>query len=349
VAILLKYGVPEEDASIIADSIVYAHTRGKHTHGIGRMPIYIRKIREKLINPETPILFLKDSPVISVIDAQNGFGQVAAIRAMELCINKAKQFGVGIVGVKDSNNFGTAGFIGEYAANNKMIGIIMSNSGPAIAPTGGGKAIFGTNPICVSFPSDGTCPPIIFDMACSSAARGKIRMAAKNGEKIPFGWAVDTEGNNTDDPNEALKGTMIPIGGYKGYGISMCIDILAGMLTGSAFGGEVKNLNHPTEISRYGHMIMAINPEFFITKEEYFKELNTLINNVKKCGKESAIFLPGEKSYYIAASNKEYVDIEQNLIDDMNNLANSVGTAEQLKIIKNIESERETKYETPSV
>lgn len=295
-SILIKCGVPAEDAKIIADSIVYAHARGKHTHGIGRMPIYIRKIKENLMNPLTPMTVIKETPVISVLDAQNGFGQVAAIRAMDLCIEKARTYGVGLVGVKDSNNFGTAGFIGDYAAQAGMIGIIAANSGPAIAPTGGGKAIFGTNPICISYPAVGDTPPIVFDMACSSAARGKIRLAAKNGEKIPFGWAVDAQGNPTDDPNEALKGTMVPIGDYKGYGIALCVDILAGMMTGSGFAGNVKNLNHPTEISRYGHMIMALNPDFFISKEEYCENMTLLIENVKKCGKEGAIYLPGERS-----------------------------------------------------
>lgn len=331
--ILVKCGVPQDDASIVADSIVYAHTRGKHTHGISRMQIYVRKINENLMNVNTPMTTIKETPVISVVDAQNGFGQVAAIRAMDLCIEKAKTYGIGIVGVKDSNNFGTAGFIGEYLAQKGMIGVILANSGPAIAPTGGGKAIFGTNPICVSYPAVKDYPPIIFDMACSNAARGKIRLAAKNNEKIPYGWAVDSEGNDTDDPNEALKGTMIPIGEYKGYGIAMCVDIFAGMLTGAAFGGAVKNLNHPSEISRYGHLIFAFNPDFFLEKDQYIEKMAILISNVKQCGKEGKIFIPGEKSYITSLENTKFVEIKQNLIEDLNVLAEVVGVEERLNIL----------------
>ena len=220
VAILCSVGVPEGDAGMVADSIVYAHTRGKHTHGIGRMPIYIRKIREGLLNPLTPMTLVRDNPALAVYDAENGFGQVAALRAMDTAISRAKLYGIGAAGVRNSNNFGTAGFIGEHAAFQGMIGFVIANSGPAIAPTGGRKAVLGTNPICAAFPGNDTIPPVIFDMACSNAARGKIRLAAKNGEKIPFGWAVDENGRETNDPNEALKGTMMPIGGYKGFGLA---------------------------------------------------------------------------------------------------------------------------------
>lgn len=322
--ILINCGVPKEDADIVSDSVIFAHTRGKHTHGIGRMPIYVRKIKEGLMNPSPSYKFIKDSPVVSIMDAENGFGQVAAIHAMNACIEKAMKFGIGLVGVKDSNNFGTAGFIGEYASNAGMIGIIFSNSGPAIAPTGGDKAIFGTNPICFAYPPTDKHPAIIFDMACSNAARGKIRLAAKNGEKIPLGWAVDSNGCETTDPNEALKGTMLPIGGYKGFGISLCIDILAGMMTNSAFGGAVKNLNNPNDKSRYGHMIMTINPDFFLSKEEYSEKMEILIKNVKSCGKKGDIFLPGEKSYMESLKHKDFINLKENLVNEINELTENM-------------------------
>lgn len=329
-SVLTTVGVPAEDADIIVDSILYAHTRGKHTHGIGRMPIYVRKINEGLMNPQMPMTVIKERPATAVYDAENGFGQVAAIRAMDSAIERAKVYGIGAVGVRNSNNFGTAGFIGEHAVGQGMIGIVLANSGPAIAPTGGNKAILGTNPICVAFPGIEANPPIIFDMACSNAARGKIRLAAKNGEKIPLGWAVDENGKETDDPNEALKGTMMPIGGYKGFGLALCVDILAGMMTGSAFGGAVKNLNHPTEISRYGHMIVAIDPVTFLPEEEYKEKLTQAINNIKACGGGGEILLPGEKSYRMAQSNKETVEISDKLVSEFNELIRSVKAGEQL-------------------
>ena len=296
-----------DDAGIIAESIVYAHIREKHTHGAERLGIYIKKIEQGLMNPGTPIDIIKDIPVIAVINANNGFGQVAAVKAMRIAVEKAKVYGIGLVGVKDSNNFGTAGFVGEQAVNESMIGIVLSNSAPAIAPTGGNKPLFGTNPICIAFPASKDSFPIVFDMACSSVARGKVRLAAKKGEKIPLGWAADEHGIDTDDPYEALKGTMLPIGGYKGYGLALCIDILAGVMTDSGFAGEVKNLNHPSDKSRYGHMLIAINPDVFMTDDEYTNRINKMMVNVKECGNQGSIYLPGEQSFNKATNNKKNI------------------------------------------
>lgn len=336
-AVLARMGVPSTHADIIADSVLYAHTRGKHTHGIGRFSIYCRKIQENLMDPKTPITVIRQTPVIDVLDACNGFGQVAAIEAMDRCAEKAKQYGMGLVGVRNSNNFGTAGFIGERAVQKGMIGVVLSNSGPAIAPAGGSKPLFGTNPLCVSFPSDGTNPPIIFDMACSNAARGKIRLAAKNGESIPEGWAVDQNGAPTTDPNAALAGAMMAIGGYKGAGIAMCIDILAGMLTGSAFGGDARNLNHPSEPSRHGHMILAIDPDYFMERGEYQEKLDYLIAKVKACGESGSVYMPGERSYEQSVKSAVYVDIEQKLVQEFNDLAARLGISQRLACIPDAE------------
>lgn len=329
--ILKAYGVSQEDVSIVADSIEYAHTRGKHTHGIGRMSIYVRKMKENLMNPVTPMSAVADMGAVAVCDAENGFGQVAAVKAVDIGIEKAKKYGAGVIGVRNSNNFGTAGFVGEYAAKQGMICILFTNSGPAIAPTGSGKAFLGTNPVCFAFPSDGENPPIIFDMACSNAARGKVRLAAKNGESIPLGWAVDEFGKETTDPNEALKGSMIAMGGYKGYGLALCVDLLAGLMTGSAFAGEVKNLNHPTEISRYGHFLIIINPESFMNSNDYKSKMNYFINKLRDCGEPGDVFYPGEKSSLKAAQAKEYIDLGDKLLDDLIDLADAAGVKSPLK------------------
>lgn len=328
ITILKALNVPDDDAGIVADSIVYAHTRGKHTHGAGRITIYARKIKEGLMNSQTPMTLITDMAAVAIYDAENGFGQVAAIRGMDAAIHKAFKYGVGVVGIRNSNNFGTAGFIGEYASNQGLISVVLANSGPAIAPIGGKKAIFGTNPICISFPPEGQHPPIIFDMACSNAARGKIRIAAKDGEKIPYGWAMDKDGNDTNDPNEALKGTMMPMGGYKGFGLAMCVDIIAGMLTGSAYGGNAKNLNHPTDISRYGHFLIAINPDFFLSKEQYDRRLSEVIHNIKSCGEADNVYFPGEKSYQEACVNRVEVEINEKIIKDMDKLIVSLNADE---------------------
>jgi len=326
--ILFELGVPHDDAEIIVDTIIYAHQRGKGTHGIGRIPIYARKIKEGLMTAETKLCEIKNNFAISLYDAQHGFGQVAAYKGMEIAIKKASQYGVGVVGVRHSNNFGTAGFFVDLAAENNMIGFIFANSPPAIAPTGGKTPIFGTNPIGIGFPGGHDKPAVILDMATSTAARGKIRLAAKNGESIPSGWALDSDGNPTTDPIEALKGSMIPLGGHKGFGLSLIVDVIAGLLTGAAFGGDVKPLNHKDGLSDYGHLIMAINIASFIDFTEYLNKMDYLTKRVKECGEENHVFLPGEHSFNLY--NSDIVNISDKQVIEINSLADSLGIEDQL-------------------
>jgi len=319
--LLIYSGVSKKDAEIISDTIVYAHKRGKDTHGIIRVPIYLNKIKNKLMSPETKNKLIKENSIISVIDATHGFGQVAAFEGMKIAIEKAKKNGIGLVGIKNSNNFGTAGYFAEMAAKENMIGLVMGNSSPAIAPWGGEKPVFGTNPLAFAAPGGKNFPNIILDMATSVAARGKIRLAKKNNEKIPLGWAIDETGNPTDDPVKALMGSMLPIGEHKGYGLSLMIDILAGLLTGSAFGGDVKPLNTKEGFSKFGHLLIVLNTEFFMSKNDYNEKIAVLIQNVKNSGDPNKVFLPGENSYKKAKENNLFVKLTENQIKEINLLA----------------------------
>jgi len=262
--VLISCSVPEKDASLVADTIVDAHCCGKGTHGLPRLPIYVRKIRDGLMDPATSITSVKESPVISIIDAHHGFGQVAAAKAINISVEKAKKYGIGVVGVRHSNNFGTAGYFVRLATESNMMGVVLGNSAPAIAPTGGIRPLLGTNPLAIGFPPGTEGIPIIIDMATSVSARGKIRLAAKMGQSIPSGWALDSEGKPTNDPFEALKGSMVPIGEYKGYALALAVDILAGMLPGAAFAGKVSPLNHPDSLSNYGHFVISMDLNFFL-------------------------------------------------------------------------------------
>lgn len=320
-SILLAKGVPEEQASIIADTIVDSHIKEKHTHGMGRLPIYVRKIDSGQMTADTFLEKIKDTSVVTILDAHNGFGQVAGYKGISLCVEKAVRYGVGIVGIKDSNSFGAAGYYGELAAKQEMIGIVMGNASKALAPEGGRKSIFGTNPICISFPGTEKYPHIVLDMACSVAARGKVRLAAKNGEKIPMNWSKDEWGHPTDNPEEALKGSMNAIGGYKGFGLAMAVDILAGLLTGSAFAGDVKALNTPEGYSKYGHFLCVINPAFFIEQDEYTHRIEYLIEQVKACGDPEDVFMPGERAYLNSVKNATYVQVKESIISEVNMLA----------------------------
>ena len=177
----------------------------------------------------------------------------------------------------------------------KAVSIILANAAPAVAPPGGTVPIFGTNPLSFSLPGSSNNPEIVFDMATTVAARGKIRLSEKKGGKIPFGWALDSAGNPTDDPKKALEGTLLAIGGYKGFGLSFMVDALAGMLTGSAFAGQVKALGDLSDYSASGNIFIFIDPYLFLEDEnEYEQRLDTFINNIRNCAKDREIYIPGD-------------------------------------------------------
>ena len=322
---LAAVGVREEDAAIILDTILFANQRGVATHGIGRLPLYVKKIKSGHFDPACRVETVSDSMGTAVLDAHNGFGQVAAYKATKLAIAKAKEYGVAVVGVRNSNNFGAAGYFGDLAAREGMAAMIYANAAPAIAPTGGTKTIFGTNPICYAFPGGAGEDPILLDMATTVAARGKIRLAAKNGEKIPADWATGPDGAPTDDPNEALKGALLPIGGYKGYGLSMFVDLLAGMLTGSAYGGGVKNLSKMDADSRNGHLFVVIDTQRFLPPEALKAATEQFRSSVKACGPEGRIFLPGEIEYLCREKHQDAVEISEKQYQELAELTRALG------------------------
>ncbi|MEM3579835.1 MAG: Ldh family oxidoreductase [Candidatus Bathyarchaeia archaeon] len=294
---LKHVGVKEKDAAIVAENLVLANLRGIDSHGVARLPVYIRRVKEGLIDPSAPIKVVKDQGSVALIDAHNNFGQVAAMKAAFLAAEKAKKLGVGVVAVKNSNHFGMAAHYVMKLTEQKLIGIVLSNGPPAIAPWGGINPMFGTNPICIGFPMGGNEESIILDMAVSVVARGKIRLAALKGERIPEGWALDEEGNPTTDPKAALKGSLVPIGGPKGYGLALSVDILCGLLIGSNFGWKIKELNDFSGPSGTGAFIEAINIEFFRPYHEYKDAILEYVKEIKSCPRKrgiSEIFLPGE-------------------------------------------------------
>ena len=327
---LNKVDVESEDARIILDTILFANRRGVATHGVGRLPLYVHKIAAGHYNPKNDIEVLVDNDAYALLDAHNGFGQVVAYKATKIAIEKAKQYGVAVVGVRNSNNFGAAGYFGDMAARQGCAAMVYANAAPAIAPTGGNKTIFGTNPLCYAYPGDEKHNPILLDMATTIAARGKIRLAAKNGEKIPLDWAIGPDGQPTDDPNVALQGSLLPIGGYKGYGLSMFVDIFAGMLTGSQYAGGVKNLSMMDQDSGNGHLFIVIDVNKFMTAKEKQERIAHFYEAVKSCGEDSKIFMPGEIEYNKLEKATESVQISSKQFEEVNAVAEEVGVKARL-------------------
>lgn len=330
IEVLVKVGVSDEDAAIILDTILFANRRGVATHGVGRLPLYVHKIAAGHFNPKNEIEVLADNAAYALLDAHNGFGQVVAYKATKMAIEKAKKYGIAVVGVRNSNNFGAAGYYGDMAAREGCAAMVYANAAPAIAPTGGNKTIFGTNPLCYAYPGDENHDPILLDMATTIAARGKIRLAAKNGEKIPLDWAIGPDGQPTDDPNVALKGSLLPIGGYKGYGLSMFVDIFAGMLTGSHYAGGVKNLSKMEEDSGNGHLFVVIDLDKFMTADEKRERIAHFYEAVKACGEKGKVFMSGEIEYIKMKKTTKTVQISSKQFEDVNAVAEEVGIISRL-------------------
>lgn len=295
-SVLKCVGVKESDAKIISENLVLANLRGKDSHGVARLPVYVERVLRGYIDPHGAIEIVKEHGATALIDAHNNFGQVAAMQATNLAAEKARKFGVSSIGVRNANHLGMAAHYALKLTEQRLIGIVLSNSPPAIAPWGGKIPMFGTNPICIGFPA-GEYDSIILDMAVTTVARGKIRLAALKGEKIPEGWAFDKNGNPTTDPVAALSGSLAPIGGPKGYGLALSLDILCGLVTGSRYLLDVKALDDFSAPSGTGFFIEAVNIEAFIPYREYEEKIAGYIREVKSCPKKDGvdeIFLPGE-------------------------------------------------------
>lgn len=323
--ILKSVGVSEEDAKIVADSLVMANLRGVDSHGVARLPAYVERVLRGLINPQGPIEIVKEHGATALIDAHNNFGPVAAMHAVNLAAEKAKRFGVSCVGVRNANHFGMAAYYALQLTKQKLIGIVLSNGPPAIAPWGGKKPMLGTNPICIGFPMSEGEDAIILDMATSTVARGKIRLAALKGEKIPEGWAFDENGNPTTDPVAALRGTLAPIGGPKGYGLALALDVLCGLVTGSSYLQNVKALDDFSGPSGTGFFIEAIDIEAFIPYQEYEGKIAEYVKIVKSCPRREGvneIFLPGEiEKREMERRIKSGVPLDEEVIENLRKLA----------------------------
>lgn len=295
-AVLMGNGVPKDHASIIANCLVQADLRGVDTHGINRIPSYMARVREGVLDPKANPTIHKVTPVVAQVDGHNAFGFLAAHMGMSHAIEMAKDFGIGMVSIKHSNHFGMSAWIVQQAINAGMMSLVFTNSSPALPVWGGRSKLMGVSPIACGAPA-GKEKPFILDMAPSVAARGKIYKAYRRGEKIPTDWALDAEGNQTDDPGKALEGVMLPMGGPKGSALAIMMDVFSGVLSGSAFAGNVTNPYDPSKPADVGHFLIAIKPDLFMSLED-FKDrmdyLHRVVVDSDKMPSVDRIYFPGE-------------------------------------------------------
>lgn len=294
--ILEKVGVPPDQARMIADVTVEADMRGVGSHGVLRLPAYVHRVRAGLMAADTQLRVVRERGATVLLDAQGGFGQVAGVYAMNQAIERARQYGVGFVAVRNANHFGIAAYYTMMALPHRMVGIAATNAAPSMAAWGGTMAVLGTNPISVAIPT-GQDVDIVLDMASSVVARGKIRAAAAKGERIPLGWALDAEGRPTEDPEAALKGTLAPIGGPKGYGLALVVDALAGVLTGSDYSIHLASLHDLSRRASVGFVMQAVDIAAFSDWAEYTERIRSLVDVIRNSPRASGvdrIYLPGE-------------------------------------------------------
>jgi len=261
--IFVKYGLSKSNAKISTNALINAELVGAYSHGLSRLKMYCDRIKKKVINPNPKIKIKQISQSISLVDANNSIGFVAADIAIKQAIKNAKRTGIALVAVKNSGHYGLSGFYAEQAVKKNLSILCFTNAPPAIAPHGAKRILFGTNPICFGTPSSNKVP-FILDTSMSLINRGKIRVAAKLGKKIPKGVALDKNGYPTTNPNKALSGIQLPIAGFRGSGLAWMVDILSGVITGSNHGGKVKDpFDDFTGPQNVGHLFIAMKPNLF--------------------------------------------------------------------------------------
>ncbi|EGX91718.1 malate dehydrogenase [Cordyceps militaris CM01] len=295
--ILQGNGVGAENAAIIARGLIAADLRGVDTHGMNRIPSYMERIRQGVLDATATPTVTPVTPVVAQVDGRNGFGFLAAHAGMAACIASARTYGIGMASVKHSNHFGMSAWIVQQALDADMMSLVFTNSSPALAPWGGRSSLIGVSPLACGAPGRDPSSHFILDMAPSVAARGKIYKAKRRGERIPADWALDAGGRPTDDPAAALGGVMLPMGGPKGSGLAVMMDVFSGVLSGSAFAGHVTGPYDPSRPADVGHFLLAMKPDLFMSLDEFRDRMQYLYDRVtgsEKAAGVERIYFPGE-------------------------------------------------------
>jgi LDH2 family malate/lactate/ureidoglycolate dehydrogenase len=303
--VLETLGVPSADAALVADSLVQADLWGHASHGMLRLPWYAARLRSGAMTAATAPAVLADTGPLVLLDGRDGIGQVLTERARVLAVERAKAHGIGAVGVRDSNHFGTAMWFTRRAARDGVVAVLTTNASPAMAPWGGRVKTLGTNPWSIAAPAPGG-RVVAVDIANTAVARGKIYLAKNRGEPIPGDWALTADGAPTTDPAEGVLGVVLPMAGHKGYAITFLMDVLSGALTGSGVGTEVHGPYEPEARSRAGHLFLAIDPAALSDPADYEQRVQRLIDEVKGVPLAQGfdeVFYPGEVEDRAEAAN----------------------------------------------
>jgi LDH2 family malate/lactate/ureidoglycolate dehydrogenase len=331
-------GVPEEDAKITTDVLLAANRRGINSHGVARLKRYVGYIKDGKMTPKTELTIFKDTPVSISASANNGIGQVAGYRVMNMVVDKAKKSGMCVGTVKESNHYGIAGYYSMMALKDDLIGLSVTNSAPLVLPTFGKQVVLGTNPLSIAAPTAKE-RPFVLDMATSTVPRGKLEVYNRAGKPIPDAWATDDKGHPTTDAASVLEnllgrkgGGLLPLGGgteelgsHKGYGLSAMVDILSGVLSGGAFSANVYGNKQAAGVC---HFFAAIDPEIFTSKDEFKANMDNfvgMLKNSEKAEGKNRIYIAGEKEFENEDKQQETVSISNKVIENLKEIGKEAG------------------------
>lgn len=327
--LFLKSSMNENDASYAAKCLVKTNLWGIDSHGVLRMPIYLKRLLAKVVNPNPNIKMIKDDgSVMALYDADSALGYISGRFGMNLAIEKAKKYGISFILIKNSNHYGAASLYTTEAAKEGLIGISTTNVIPNIGMKGNKKPSVGNNPIAMAAPIGGDFP-FSLDISLSSVSGGKLLLAAKKGEKIPKDWAVTKEGFETDNPQLGFDGFLLPMGLHKGFGLALFVDLITGVLSGSAFLKEIKSMyKFQDDPSLTTHMFSVIDPTYFIGKEVYQKnieEWKMSVYSTEMVDASQRQIIPGEIEYNTEkARKKDGIPIPNDLKDELLGVAKNL-------------------------
>lgn len=324
--VLGKNGMQEDMAADVARLMVEADLLGGDGHGVFRLPRYLSRIKAGGFNLNANIHVERGKGAMKLLNGDNAMGHLVMERAAQEAIAMAKEFGTGWVGAHHSNHAGAAGVYARMALEHDLIGLYLAvGNANHMAPWGGIELLLSTNPIAVAIPARRNLP-ILLDMATTVAAYGKVKMAAQRGEQMPDGWMIDAEGNSLTDPKNVEGASLLPIGGPKGYGLSLVFGLLAGTMNGAAMGRDVVDFNADDEtVTNTGQAIMMIDPSVFGDIEEFCERVDTVIDEMRSSALRpgfDSIRLPGERALSTHAERtKEGIPIPPQLVALLDQIA----------------------------
>jgi len=334
--VLEKVGVPAEDAATVADVLVAADLRGVESHGVARLEsYYVSRIRAGQLDPHPELKTVRETRASVLTDAGNGLGHPAGKRTMDRVLEKAAQNGAAFGAVRNSNHFGIAGYYAMLALDRDMIGIASTNSVRYGAPTFGRDVMLGTNPLAFAIPAKNE-PAFVLDFATTTVPKGKLEVYNRKGKQLNPGWAIDANGHETLDPQVALKGALLPLGGYgvdngghKGYGLGLLVDILCGVLSGGAFGNDLPSPSDGPLPGKISHFFAAFKIDGFRDPEQFKADMDTELRGFKDSAKapgHDRIYVAGEIEHEKTLYNREHgVPVHVKVWDGLQKLAADLG------------------------